>query len=356
MCWLQIGHKLKEHLVLMAKTHKAPPANLALATLILVLGVIVLLAVIFGAFAWLIASKEGGVNQIQLYVFIAIFSFLTMFAMFAVFSTSTAEVWGKKSGINFRIVGPPAAFFISLFVFWEIAPGPETRTVRAIVMYQGQQLAKDFTITPTIPGQQIGSRRSENFQAMLELPSHISQIPELVLALPGYRLKSKGPFAIEDQLIRLDVVHVGSIPPALPGERPNTSIFKDLPSRSDLEDKIGIAVGTGEKHGAHELQYRNTTDESLRLLILDCSRHYLIQDKRLEGEEAWLDFPFDPSEEFKGFDHFENSTGWYCFAVMDKDRHVHALIPMACINVFKTPVTTLTVTSSNPGMYEAKWE
>jgi hypothetical protein len=110
------------------------------------------------------------------------------------------------------------------------------------------------------------------------------------------------------------------------------------------------------KPGDYSLEYRNATNEPLRLLILDVCRYYEATEKKEPGQAYWLDFPFDPRADFEGYDHFDRTDGTHCFAVMDKDHKVHPLLPSSVKNVCKQPVSKLTVSSPQPDTFEGKWE
>lgn len=329
----------------------ASPQHFAGMTAFLILLMLILLGVIFAAFSWVVFKREGAINQNMLYLYIGFFALLAALVMFAIFSTATAEVWGTKAGINFRMVGTPAAFFIFFVVFWKMAPGPETRTVQVILMHGGQQLGGEFTIIPTIGGVDGGPRKSQNGQITLQIPGYVGQIDAIELKKPGYELKSKPPFKLEDKVLKLEVTKTDDVPPADPNTRRDpTAVFKEFPTEDEVKVEGQNVI---EECG---LFYRNVTDHKLTLWIADCSRHYRIKKAKESGAQAWMHFPFLPSKKFEYYQKFSDSTGWYCFAVVDENGAMHALQPSARRNLCKNKITKMTVSSPQDGVFEVAWE
>lgn len=317
----------------------------------LALLVVVLLVALLGVFSWAVLQFGRGLTPQQFFGFVALLSFIATIPLFFIFKTSTAEVWGEKSGVSFKLGGPVAGFVIVFAALWSMRPGPESRTVKVILVHNGQQLGGAFSIIPTIPGVDVGRRRAQNSQVSMQIPAHITQIDSILFDMPGYRVKDPAPFKIGDNgVVMLELVETEPGPPAKPSERHSSAMFRDLPTREAVE-KPG-------KHPAKEcgLFYRNMTDQKLTLLILDCSRHYRILDAKESGEQAWLYFPFDPSENFEYYQRLDNSTGWYCFAVIDEDGKAHPLSPLSAKNLCEKKITKMTVTSPREEVYEVRWQ
>lgn len=308
------------------------------------LGVIFVLSPItIGMLFWLGDSA----SSVQTFLVLLLLSILVAAVFYVLLGHSEALVSGSLCGINFEVLGPVAAALAFLVVTvgaLNLMPASGTRTVRIVLLYDEQQLATRFTITPTLPGQDIGPRESINNVVTVELPVGITEIPLLALACNGYRLSDPPPFAIKNNLVQLNVSKTSPPPPRRPTAYPDPrSLFNDFPSLNSI-----VQV---PKFSAVDVTffYRNITSKDLRLLVLDCS-HYL-SDTAAPGS-AWLDWPLPPGDEYQQFDRFERlgeTTGWFCFAVEDQSGNAY---PLKCINVFANPTPRMTIFEHPDGGYE----
>jgi hypothetical protein len=314
----------------------------------LVTAFLVVCLVVFTVGAAVVFKMGHEVSQPTLYLVILVFSFLAAFLTFLMFPDSTAEISGGHGGNRYRVTGALAAFVVVFLGIWKAAPGPDTRMVRVILMQAGKQVEKDFTIRVVYRGSEPIVRKSDNYQVSIEMPSHVTAFESLTLNLPGYELKERPPIGISDSFVKLNVIR-SVIPPHGPGEFPGPSLFPDFPSRDLVEHKPAFDPKRCD------LEYRNLTQQQLSLLLMDCSRYYRLTDEGQDGSQAWLDFPFSPSESYAGYDHFDDTSGWYCFAVKDENGKIRALKP-ARKNVCQSIVTKLTVKQNEKGDFVAEWQ
>lgn len=94
--------------------------------------------------------------------------------------------------------------------------------------------------------------------------------------------------------------------------------------------------------------YRNSSGKDLRLLILNVSKYYEELDHERTGRDAWMDWPFCRSDNYKVYDGFGKGSGWFCFWVYAGGPEAPFL---GCHNLFHTQSPWLDVTKDNTGRY-----
>lgn len=270
-----------------------------------------------------------------------------LFIALLVLAGTTAVAWAKGVGWGMRITGSGAVFLIVFVAQFWLMPHPDTQTIRVYLAHQGRILEANFSLIAYLPDAEPITKRSDENQISVQVPSHLAEIPELIIACPGYTLRDTPPFPIVNKVVRLAMVKSETPPPINPGRFPDTTVISDLPTRE--------MVHQPPKHDSSEvtLQYKNISDTNLRLLVFDCSRHYRIVDRNISGGSPWMDWPLDARDEFAAYNKFRDTTGWFCFVVRDLEGRD---TPVGCVNVCKKLITRLIVTSSSPKGFEGTFE
>ncbi|MBI1902920.1 MAG: hypothetical protein HYS13_17625 [Planctomycetia bacterium] len=306
--------------------------------LLVVLLAVVVAASVPAAFFW--GRSLAPVGKLTIQVALAAFVTLLLIA----WSKATAK--GTLLGVHFNIRGAGASFVITFVLFYVCFPKPDATAVRIFLMHQGVVLNQRFSVIIHPQQGESISKESSNGEVTVELPSHVTQLDDVTLKCPGFRLKSKPPFYIENSIVRLAVVKSESLPPLRPEDFPHLSALTDLPTEEQVSREPAVSPSEVT------LFYRNLCDDNLRLLLFDCSRHYKIVRGEIKGGSPWLDFPLDVSDEYTPY-QFETGTGWYCFFVRDSTGKNHCLRPWACRNLFQTRETKLTIRQTEDGNFEA---
>jgi len=233
-------------------------------------------------------------------------------------TTKYATASGESPGWSFGLKGSAATWAAIYFLLWLFVPRDATQNVRVYLVQQGIPLDEDFTVTARIPRMELQIKRGHHGEASFELPAGISEISNVDIKCPGYKVVSKAPFAIVNGVVEIEMIMDAAPPPLPPDKLPTTEIFPMLPPQSEVEATPAVPANEVT------LFYRNLSGEFAELWLCSFYRHYKINADNLHGS-PWLKIHLEVSAGFTAYNNFAPETGWFGLVVRDKYGDYHYL-------------------------------